>query len=163
MRPVDLVVVQKRPPFTRFVCPWQEAMPCVCESHAGVHGMGHVLSWPPKPPCAQEPPFCFLSPSTPSPVTFGQKARLLRPRFQTFQAALPVSSLTPPQKQNVLFSYSLHVLLFSAGTQTNGFQLSVDCVVVEWVGCSAFSVHSCRSPTAVRYQSKDAPLEEKRG
>ncbi len=119
------------PLFTRFVCPWRAAMPCVCDSHAGGHGTGHVLSWPPKP-CIQEPPFAFFAPSTPLRVTFGQKAQIVQPHLKKKKhfkmlCQFPAS----PQKQNVLFSYSLHALLFSAGTQTNdcGFQLCVDCFV----------------------------------
>lgn len=70
------------PLFTWFVCPWRAAMPCVCDSHAGVHGTGHVLSWPPKP-LHTRTSFCFFfAPSTPSRVTFGQKAQIVQPHLK---------------------------------------------------------------------------------
>lgn len=51
----------------------------VCDSHAGVHGTGHVLSWPLNPPHTRTSFCLFFPPSTPSRVTFGQKAQIVQP------------------------------------------------------------------------------------
>lgn len=54
---------KKQPPFTLFICQWRAAMPCVCDSHAGGHGTGHVLSWPLNPPHTRTSFCLFFFPS----------------------------------------------------------------------------------------------------
>ncbi len=133
------------PLFTRFVCPWRAAMPCVCDSHGGGHGTGHVLSWPPKP-CIQEPPFAFFAPSTPSRVTFGQKAQIVQPHLKKKHISRCSASFQPHPK-NKMFCLVILCMHYFSRLVHKQMIVAFSCVStassthsIEWADCSTLSI-----------------------
>lgn len=163
LQPVDLVLMQKLSPFYPVCLPVASSYAVCLRFTCWSTRHGHVLSWPPKPPHTRTS-FCFfcsVHSLTSHLRSKGSNCSTAFKKKKTFQDALPVSSLTPPQKQNVLFSYSLHALLFSAGTQ---MIVAFSCVwtassthSIEWADCPTLSMHSW-SPTAACSQSKDVQV-----
>lgn len=132
-QPVDLVLMQKRPPFHHLCLPVASSYAVCLRFTCWSTRHEPCAELASKTPAYKNLLLVFLLRPLPQESPSARRLKL-QPHFflKTFQVALPVSSLTPPQKKkNVLFSYSLHALLFSAGTQTNdcGFQLCVDCFV----------------------------------
>ncbi len=149
---------------TRFVCPWWAAMPCVSNSLSGVHGTGHVLSWPTKPLHTRTSFllfFFFFAPSTPSRVTFGQKAQIVQPHLKKKHFKMLCQFPASPHPKNKMFCLVILCMHYFSRLVHKQMIVAFSCVStassthsIEWADCSTLSIHSW-SPTAACSQSKD--------